>query len=194
MIAAVRGRVRRSRGNEVVLGLGSVDLNVLVPARTVDLLRPGTLAELFTHFVISGDQRSWQTTLYGFESEAALEVFELLITVSGVGPKAALGVLSTLEADEVRRAIIAGDQRTLTRAPGIGSRVAGRIVSELQLKVPDRPSSEGETPGGYGAALAALVGLGYSAVDARQALEVSPDGGPVEELIRSALEFLGSRK
>ncbi len=194
MIAAVRGRVRRTLGNEVVVGIGAIDLRVLVPARTADRLHPGSLAELHTHFALHGDQRSLQVSLYGFESEAALDLFERLITVSGIGPKAALMLLSTLEADEARRAIIAGDERALSRTPGIGPRVAGRIVSELQDKLLQMPAFAGEADDGYSAAFSALVSLGYSASDARQALEVRTVGAEVEDVVRAALEFLSSRK
>ncbi|MBI4214067.1 MAG: Holliday junction branch migration protein RuvA [Chloroflexi bacterium] len=185
--------MRRSGANEVVVDVGPVDLRVLVPAQTADRLRPGVVTELHTHFVIHGDQRSSQVSLYGFESEVALELFEHLIRVSGVGPRAALGLLSVLDADEARRAIIAGDQRTLARAPGIGPRVASRIVSELQAKLAEMEPMVENGDAQYGTALTALVGLGYSVVDVRQALEAGPPSAPMEELIRSALEFLDRR-
>jgi Holliday junction DNA helicase RuvA len=167
-----------------------MDVRVFVPTRTAELLHPGAVAELHTHFALHGDQRSLQASLYGFDSVVGLDLFELLITVSGIGPKAALALLSTLEVDEVRRAIIAGDQKSLSRAPGIGARVANRIVGELQDKLVDMPPTAGEVADGYGAALSALVSLGYSPLDARQALEKTPVGAPTEELVRAALEAL----
>ena len=148
--------------------------------------------ELHTHLAFHPDQRSLQMALYGFESPEALSIFELLISVSGVGPKGALALLSGLDVQELRAAIIAGDQRALTRAPGIGARVAARIAGELAERVAALPSLAVEGDG-YGAALEALTNLGYSLADARQALNNVAPSQPAEALIRSALEFLGSR-
>ncbi|MSQ23438.1 MAG: Holliday junction branch migration protein RuvA [Chloroflexi bacterium] len=193
MIAAVRGRVRRCAGNEVVIGIGPLDLRVMVPTTTASRLSPGLDAELYTHFALQPDQRGFQMALYGFESAEALSIFELLITVSGVGPKGALGLLSGLDANELRTAIIAGDQRALTRAPGIGPRVAARIAGELSERIAAVPLAGEESGSGYAGALEALTNLGYSLVDARQALSGAPPNESAEGLVRLALAFLGRR-
>ena len=191
MIAGIQGTVDRRDGMEVVVVVGPVALRVLVPARTAEGLAPGSGVKLHTHLAIRQDH----VALYGFESAAGLAMFELLITVSGVGPKGALGLLSTLDVEELRTAIIEGSSGVLSRAPGVGARVASRIVSELQEKLAAFPvmATDGVIPGQTAAALEALIGLGYPLLEARRALDAAPGSGNAEELIRGALEFLDAR-
>lgn len=191
MIAGIRGIVDRSEGVEVVVSVGPVALRVSVPMRTAATLVPGSNVRLHTHLAVRQDH----IALYGFESVAGLGMFEQLITVSGVGPKGALGLLSTFDVEELRAAIIEGNSRALSRAPGIGVRVATRIVNELQGKLAASPVSleAGVDVGGVGAALEALVGLGFPLLEARQAVSTARSDGSAEDLIREALEFLDAR-
>jgi Holliday junction DNA helicase RuvA len=190
MIAGVRGRIERIEPGAVVITVGPVDLRVAVPASTAQRLVVGQDIGLRTHFYVREDQLA----LFGFESNAGLEMFELLLSVSGVGPKVALGVLSALEPADVRRAIARGDTQTLTRAPGVGTRAATRIVAELQTKVgmltaePQAGESEPQT-----AVFTALIGMGYSAAEARRAIDSVPAGASIEDALREALGFLADR-
>lgn len=186
----MRGRVRRTDGNQVVVSLGVVDVSALVPASTAARLTPGADVELHTHLAVRPDH----VALYGFDTPAALTAFELLITVNGVGPKGALGLLSALSVEDLHSAIIEGDARALARAPGIGPRVASRIVAELREKFLGLPVA---VPGGHGAeisaALDALVALGYSLTDARRAVQIQPADGSAEDMVRAALHYLDAR-
>src|SRR6266545_3408266 len=114
MIAGVRGRVAKIEAGAVVVAAGPVDVRVAVPASTAQHVVVGQEVSLRTHFYVREDQLA----LFGFETDAGLEIFELLLSVSGVGPKLALGVLSALEPADVRSAIARGDIQLLTRAPG----------------------------------------------------------------------------
>lgn len=184
MIAALRGEVQRALSDTLVLRVGPLDVRVLVPSRTAAAAATGSAVQLHTHLHIREDQ----VALYGFETQAALETFELLLRVSGVGPKGALALLSVLDAAELREAIARGDTRALARAPGVGSRAAARIVTDLQPKLGS--AAAGGESGPYGQALQALVDLGYSPSEASRALAEVSGNGSVEELIREALGFL----
>jgi Holliday junction DNA helicase RuvA len=189
MIAGVRGNIRRVEAAGLVISIGPLDLRVSTPAPTILEARAGEEIALRTHLYVREDQLS----LYGFASDAELEIFELLLSVSGVGPKAALGVLSALSPIEFRRAVQQEDARALTRAPGVGLRAATRIIVDLKGKV-EAVEAEmipvGGTPDLHSDAIAALVALGYSATEARRAVESAPHGESVEETLRGALTVL----
>jgi holliday junction DNA helicase RuvA len=191
MIAGIEGFVERQNGSELIVAVGPVALRVLVPVRTADSLAVGEQVKLYTHLAVREDH----IALYGFDSASALAMFELLITVSGVGPKGALGLLSTLDVEDLRAAIIEGNSRILSRAPGVGARVASRIVGELQEKLVGFPvgTTDHVAPGPSAAAFEALIGLGYPPLEARRALDAAPSSPSAEELIRGALEFLDAR-
>src|SRR4051812_34247026 len=127
MIAGLRGVVQRIDASSVVLAVGPVDVRVALPGRTVSALAAGQDLALRTYLYVREDQLA----LFGFRTGDELDLFEALLMVSGVGPKAALSILSAFEAGELRRAINHGDSHLLTRAQGIGARVAARIVADL---------------------------------------------------------------
>ena len=202
MIASVRGTVTAVTLNQVVIEVGGVGLAVRATPSTLAGLRRGDQARLATTLVVREDS----LTLFGFASDAAKELFELVQSVSGVGPKIALALIAVLEPDELRRALASGDYSTLTRAPGIGRKGAERLVLELRDKV-------GVVPGGGGsgpmAAVAwrpqlsdALVGLGFTvkqADDAISTLAADTDDpavadGDVGVLLRRALGLLGRHR
>ena len=144
-------------------------------------------------------------TLYGFADPAARELFVLLQTVSGVGPRLALAMLAVLEPDALRTALAEGNLAVLTQVPGIGRKGAERLVVELRDKVGALgPAASGPSAAGGGAAVRtqvseALVGLGFAARQAEQAVEavlaeVDGDGAAVSDLLRSALTRLGRPK
>jgi Holliday junction DNA helicase RuvA len=168
-----------------------VDVRVHTPAPTALDARADDEIALRTHLYVREDQ----LTLYGFASDAELEIFELLLGVTGVGPRVALGVLSALDPAEVRGAILHEDAHALTRAPGVGQKAATRIIVELKGKVAAtapaiavgvRSDVEGDT-------VAALVALGYTPTEAKRAVEAAPRGDSVEDFLRGALTVLAEK-
>jgi holliday junction DNA helicase RuvA len=191
MIAGLKGNVRRVETGGLVLSVGPVDFRVHTPAPTSLGARVGDDIALRTHLYVREDQ----LTLYGFATDAELKIFELLLSVSGVGPKAALGVLSALDPAEFRRAIVYEDARALTRAPGVGTRAATRIIGDLKGKIDAAVPAEtvAGRPDLHSDTVAALIALGYPAMEARRAVEAAPDGDSVEEALRGALAVLGEK-
>jgi Holliday junction DNA helicase RuvA len=188
MIAFLEGKVFEKSGDRVVLSVSGVGYEVRVPAPALAKLpAPGRQAHLFTRLLV----RDEAMILYGFSSSDERSLFDLLITVTGVGPKVALGVLSVLSPDALRRAVASGDLAALTLVPGVGKKVAGRIVLDLK----DRIGMGGESAvsGPLAEVREALLALGLSQVEAREALTaLTPDGDrPVEELLREALRSVG---
>jgi Holliday junction DNA helicase RuvA len=189
MIALLEGKVAEKAGDRVVLSVGGVGYEVRVPAPALSRLPPlGRPAKLHTRLLVRDDAM----VLYGFTSPDERSLFDHLITVTGVGPKVALAVLSVLAPDTLRRAVASGDVAALTLVPGVGKKVAGRIVLDLK----DRIGAGGEAAGGTGPLAEvreALLALGLSQVEAREALTaLAPDGDrSVEELLREALRSVG---
>ena len=187
MIAGLRGRVVGIDPAGVVVAVGPVDVRLGIPARTSLRLVTGDEVDLRTYLYV----RENQLALFGFASREELELFELLLTVSGIGPKAALNILSVLDANEIRRAIVDEDPRTLARAPGVGLRAATRIVNDLQNKVPEPESGRVEAgPASHSEAVAALMAMGYTPAEAKHAVDQVADGDSVEAVLRAALGIL----
>jgi holliday junction DNA helicase RuvA len=189
MIAQLRGRVVMRRDDSVVLDVNGVGFRVRTPTSTLEVVGgEGTEAQLFTHLHVREDDLS----LYGFASEEELSLFELLLTVSGIGPRAALGVLSAAAPNTVRAAIAQGNLDILTGIPGIGKKTAQRLVLELKGKVDLTEAELGETSPLDQEVVAALVNLGYSAAEAQRAARAVPASEKVvEDRIRAALRYLG---
>jgi holliday junction DNA helicase RuvA len=195
MIAFVRGEVAALTLTSAVVEVGGVGLEVMCTPNTLANLRTGHSATLPTSMVVREDS----LTLFGFADEDEKQVFELVQTASGVGPKLAQAMLAVLTPDAVRRAVAGDDVRTLTTVPGIGQKGAQRIILELK----DRIGSPVAVSGG-GVPVPAepwrdqvqqgLVGLGWSAKDADKAVEaVSDQAGDqpdVAALLRAALRTL----
>lgn len=132
MIVGLRGKVKRLGLNHAVVSVGGFDLHVAMPITVVRAMpAAGADIELHTFLYMHEDVLA----LYGFTSEEELLMFELLLTVQGVGPKVALGLLSAIPAMELRSKIAGGDEAALTRVPGIGKRTAARLILELKDKV-----------------------------------------------------------
>lgn len=206
MIASVRGRVLGVRLDSAVVEVGGVGLLVQATPNTLAGLRPGQEAELATSLVVREDA----LTLYGFADADEREVFEVVQTVSGIGPRLALAMLAVHTPDGLRAAVAAQDLTALTKVPGIGRKGAQRIVLELTDRL--GPPS-GAVPAGTAAVTAlpgpawreqvtdALVGLGWSARQAAEAVDVvaaEHEGGPeavrpadVPAVLRQALRHLG---
>ncbi len=132
MIAVLNGRVLEIYSDSLVIGIGGVGLQVFVPGPLRDRLRPGDEVFLHTYLVVRQDA----LTLYGFETREERELFLLLLSVDGIGPKSALAVLSTLSPDAIRRAIFHEQPEVFTRVPGVGKKTAQKILLQLQDRIP----------------------------------------------------------
>jgi Holliday junction DNA helicase RuvA len=194
MIAAVEGILASKGNNSVIIKAGAVSFLISVPGSTLSRLgHPGNTVFLHTHLYVREDNIS----LYGFSSPHELSLFEQLITVSGIGPKVALALLTTLNAEQIVSAILGSNADLLSQVPGIGKKTAGRIILDLKSKL--EKGWEGEIipaiSQGDSDAVAALTGLGYSIREATQALSSIPqtDGMTLEEKVRQALQRLSSK-
>jgi Holliday junction DNA helicase RuvA len=189
MIAHLRGQIVMRRDDLVVLDVNGVGFRVRTPTSTLETLGPeGTVAKLFTHLHVREDDLS----LFGFATEEELSLFELLLSVSGIAPKGALGVVSAATPNTVRAAIAQGNLDVLTSIPGIGKKMAQRLVLELKGKLELTEAELGEVSPLDQEVIAALVNLGYSAAEAERAARVVPPSEKVvEDRIRSALRYLG---
>lgn len=187
MIAALAGTVRHKDLNSLVIDVSGVGYKVLVPTDVALEAVPSQPIFLWTHLAV----RETSLDLFGFTEKEILDIFELLITISGIGPKTALGILNVASPAMLRQAVASSDTTQLTRVSGIGKKNAEKIVLELKdkLKVTDKDRvldsrSEGD-------AMEALVSLGYSERDAREALKkVSKDVVGASDRVKQALRVL----
>jgi len=189
MIATLRGEIVQIEENALVLEVGGVGLRVFVPTPLRTRSKAGEALMLYTHLVVREDA----LTLYGFEAQAERELFNTLLGVDGVGPKAALSVLSTLTLDAVQRAIFADEVEILNRVPGIGKKTAQKMAIHLKdkLKPVDALAAVAAMTDRDSEVLAALTALGYSVVEAQAAIQALPKDAPedTEERLRMALQY-----
>ncbi len=194
MIAAVRGEVLLRRPDHVVVEAGGVGYRLAVSAETLKAV-PASGREAFLHAELVAREDS--LSLYGFASEEERDLFNLLVSVSGVGPKVAISALSGGAPRELLRAIAAGDAKRFQAVPGIGKRTAERIIVELREKVAGSIEEEIAAVGGEAAprslARDGLVNLGYAPLEAERLLDGLP-AGDAEDLIAGALRKAGSAK
>ncbi len=195
MIAFVRGEIAAVTLTSAVVEVGGVGLELMCTPNTLAALRTGQTATFPTSMVVREDS----LTLFGFADEDEKQVFELVQTASGVGPKLAQAMLAVLTPDAVRRAVAGDDVRTLTMVPGIGQKGAQRIILELKDRIGVLAAVSG---GGVPMlsepwreqVLQGLVGLGWSAKDADQAIDAVADQAgdqpDVAVLLRAALQTL----
>ncbi|GAB7005621.1 Holliday junction branch migration protein RuvA [Nocardioides sp. AN3] len=194
MIAHVRGTVAAVTLSSAVVEVGGVGLELLCTPGTLAGLRTGQEATLPTSLVVREDS----LTLFGFADEDEKSTFELVQTASGVGPKLAQAMVAVLTPDTLRVAVSTDDVKTLTKVPGIGQKVAQRIILELKdrLGAPlgsSRPAAPVVAAAWRDQVQEALQGLGYNAKDAERAVAAVPDpaGTPnVSALLRTALQGL----
>lgn len=187
MIASIEGTVAAAYADHLVIVVGGVGFNVFVPRNTVAVLE-GESIHLHTNLIVREDS----LTLYGFSTLAERDLFDRLITVSGVGPKLALAILGTMSIDSLRNAVSSGQPELLTRVPGIGKKMAEKIVFELKdkLKGADGLISAGSVSDVNKDVLDALIAFGYSIAEASAALDSLPPDTPdnFEERMRRALQ------
>ena len=205
MIQFVRGILDTVSENQIVVENQGIGFGILVPLSVVSALpQTGNEVKIYTYMHVREDAMQ----LFGFLTKDELAMFQLLITVSGIGPKGALGILSVMDADALRFAILADDAKSISKAPGIGVKTAGRLILELRDKVDfeeaiegalDRGemnaagrSSAGENGAAANEAIQALVALGYSSEEAVKAVKkvaAAPDQ-TVEDILKAALKNL----
>jgi Holliday junction DNA helicase RuvA len=192
VIAAVRGEVMVRRPDHVVIDAGGVGYRLTVSAETLKAV-PATGREAFLHAELVSREDS--LALFGFASEEERDLFGQLVSVSGVGPKVAIAVLSGGPARELLRAIAAGDAKRFQAAPGIGKRTSERIIVELREKVAGALEEEVVLSGGdddpRALARDGLVNLGYAPLEAEQLLD-GIEGEDAEQLLATALRKAGA--
>ena len=197
MLHYIKGKLIMRIEGGVVVETGGIGFEINVPDNSaVYLAGEGDTVTLFLNMIVREDDMS----LYGFSEKEGLELFKKLITVNGVGAKAAMAILSVAPVSEVRKAIAFGDADFLTRANGIGKKSAQRIVLELKDKIGDVSGSvdiraSGDIAGASGdakaEAISALISLGYSRAEATGAVSAVPDGNfSSEDYIKQALRKL----
>ena len=194
MIASLRGRLESMSSDGVVLNVGGIGFQVYLPTSTLSSLGDiGEEVSLHTHLHLREDS----VTLYGFASADELRFFQTLLGVSGLGPRLALAMLSSMSLEQLTMAVATGSTDLLTSIPGIGRKVADRLVLELKDKVaagwmttPTTQLAEENTD-----VLAALVSLGYSASEASRAVVSLPvsSGLSLEEKIKQALGYFAGK-
>lgn len=189
MIGYLSGIVRASIRDTVIIDTGPIGYRVHVPASTLARMHEGDGVSFWTHFAVRENTQD----LYGFETREELQWFELLLTVSSIGPRSALAILNSVDAQTLEAAIAGNDASTLTHAFGIGRKTAEKIVLELREKV---SAVEGGTvERGDRDVVEALLSLGYSLREARDTARAVPnDIEGVEARIREALRIASSTK
>lgn len=201
MIAFVKGILDTVSEDRIIVENQGTGFEILVPGSVVSALpQVGNMVKIYTYTYVREDVLQ----LYGFLTKDGLDMFKLLITVNGIGPKGALGILSVMDVDTLRMAILADDAKSIARAPGIGAKTASKLVLELKDKchledilesgreVSEPVSASGADREARNEAIQALVALGYSASEAAAAVrmtEVTPDM-TVEDILKQSLKNL----
>lgn len=200
MISYIKGELVELTENAIVLDHDGMGFLIMMPASIlVKLPAIGSELKVHTYLYVKEDALD----LYGFLTKDDLKVFRLLITVSGIGPKGALAILSTMSPDDLRFAVLAGDSKTISKAPGIGSKTAQKLIIELKDKLKIEDVLDGGADGGYEPqsdmgdtaaveAVMALTALGYSSADATRAVRQVDGGADMdsEALLKAALKKL----
>lgn len=200
MYAYIKGELAEINTDHIVIEAGGIGYQVFISLQTFDYLPSvGEDLKIYTYLYLREDAM----ILYGFLTKDDLELFKLLISVSGIGPKGGLAILSTLEADDLRFAILSGDAKAISKAPGVGGKTAQRVILELKDKLSLEDAFEAKTEhvqknaaaaGGSvkNDAVMALTALGYSSTEslkAVSAIEITEDMD-VEEVLKAALKHL----
>ncbi len=200
MIYFVKGVLDAVGENQVVIENHGIGYRIMVPLSVMSALpQTGGEIKLYTYMNVREDA----IQLYGFLAKDELQMFKLLINVSGIGPKGALGILSVMDADMLRFAIMADDAKTIAKAPGIGAKTAGKVILELKDRIDFDPVAEDEPDQGVAPAspntgvaaneaVQALAALGYTGAEAAKAVKkvcTEPDM-TVEDILKASLRIL----
>jgi Holliday junction DNA helicase RuvA len=193
MIASVEGRVGAVAADSLVIEVGGIGYRVFAAPAIIATATPGGTLKLHTYHLVREDQQA----LYGFRTPEELGFFNLLLTVTGVGPKVALAIVGSRPTADLQLAIMTGDQAVLVSIPGIGKKLAERVIFELKEKVAAAGVAASSAIGGGAAeseVVAALQALGYSLAEARDAshtaLVDASIGGTLEDRVKAALRSL----
>lgn len=199
MISFIRGVLDEVFEDRIVVDCRGVGYQMRIPAARAGELPPvGREVKIYTHMSVREDA----VGLYGFLSREERDLFRLLITVNGIGPKAGLGILSVISPDELRFAVLSEDVKAIAEAPGVGKKTAQKLILELKDKMkltegpeflPEKGAAAGWPEGdASGEAVQALTALGYSPSEAMKAVRAAeaPPGITVEELLKLALKNL----
>lgn len=203
MISYVRGELAAIDAQKAVVDVGGVGYGIFMSQQSLSLLpQPGKEVKLYTYLNVKEDALQ----LFGFLTKDDLEIFKLVIGVSGIGPKGGLNILSCMSPDELRFAIMSGDAKAISAAPGIGKKTAEKLILELRDKVDiedvlnnaahgkedEAQYHREETESGIQAeAVQALVALGYGNAESLRAVrKTSPECRTVEDILKEALKFL----
>ena len=201
MFSYIKGSLEEVSGDRIVVEAGNIGYDIAIPLSAAERLpHTGSEIKVYTYLQVREDGLS----LFGFLSRHDLEMFRQLIGVNGIGPKAALGILSSLSPDSLRMAIIAGDAKAIAKAPGVGVKTAQRIILDLKDKISPEDILEevlaaepqdleiGQEKEAVREAIEALVALGYSSSESAKAVkrvEATPDM-TAEEVLKASLKFL----
>lgn len=207
MISYLTGNIEYISEDYVILDVGGIGYEVKVSPSTAQQLMSSDREEpvrVYTYMLVREDM----IALYGFMTRDDLELFKVLITVSGIGPKGALSILSGMSSDDLRFAIVTGDTKAISKAPGVGRKTAERIILDLRDKISAQMEDDsrdflesgelpGENPGGpetehsnAADAVAALVALGYPRTEAARAVRQCQEAGDTEAILKEALKIL----
>jgi Holliday junction DNA helicase RuvA len=193
MIAAIQGTIIASEKSYLIVFANAIGYKIYVNNNVLSNYKKNDEIKLFTHLAV----KETALDLYGFEQFEELEFFELLLKVSGIGPKGALAVLEQAKIEELKVAIASSDYSILTKVSGIGKKTAEKIIIELRNKIGDLSeyTAASQTSGALGSdleAIEALTALGYNQMEARQALKkINPEIKELNDKIKEALKLLG---
>ena len=202
MISYVRGELASVEPDKAVVDVGGVGYGVFMPQQALSMLpSPGSEVKLYTYLNVKEDAMQ----LFGFLTKDDLEIFKLVIGVSGIGPKGGLNILSCMTPDDLRFAIMSGDAKAISAAPGIGKKTAEKLILELRDKVDIETVLEHAAHGNdtvqvtsgaaessmQAEAVQALTALGYGNAESLRAVKkTSPDCKTVEDILKEALKYL----
>ena len=202
MISYVRGELAAVEADKAIIDVGGVGDGACMSGQTLSMLpQPGNEVKIYTYLNVKEDAMQ----LFGFLTREDLEVFRLVIGVSGIGPKGGLNILSCLSPDELRFAVMSGDVKAISAAPGIGKKTAEKLILELKdkMKIEDvlehaahggemEKAAPGASESGMQAeAVQALVALGYGSAESMRAVKkTSPECETVEDILKEALKYL----
>ena len=202
MISYVRGELASVEPDKAVVDVGGVGYGVFMPQQALSMLpSPGSEVKLYTYLNVKEDAMQ----LFGFLTKDDLEIFKLVIGVSGIGPKGGLNILSCMTPDDFRFAIMSGDAKAISAAPGIGKKTAEKLILELRDKVDIETVLEHAAHGNdtvqvtsgaaessmQAEAVQALTALGYGNAESLRAVKkTSPDCQTVEDILKEALKYL----
>lgn len=188
MISTLEGTVQSFTQKEIVIETGGIGFLVNVPSTVIDNVKVGDRYFLFIHLIVREDS----LTLYGFNQSEERDIFRLLLSVNGVGPRAALAITDSLGVDTIRNAVLNEHIEAFSRVPGVGKKTAQKILIYMQGKIEGEPTSSGSISLGTDSmVIEALTQLGYSIVEAQTALQSIPKDteDEISEKLREALKY-----